>query len=88
MKNKEIQRIILDEYPDYAEDILLADGFEEAFLGMVKGASQEPKACYDRNKCIEILMEEGLSEEDAEEHFDFNVIGSYVGPFTPMFLYV
>lgn len=86
MKSEEIKQIILSEYLDYADDILLADGFDEAFIGIVKGAGHEPKACYDQDKCIKILMEEGLSEEDAVDHFDY-IIGSYVGSFSPMFLY-
>jgi hypothetical protein len=28
-----------------------------------------------------------MTEEDAEEYFEFNVQGAYVGPFTPLFLY-
>lgn len=87
MKSKKIQQIILSEYPDYAEDILLADGFDEAFLGIIQGAGQEPKACYDRDKCIEILMKEGSSEEDAVEHFEYNIINSYVGLYSPVFLF-
>ena len=46
-----------------------------------------PIALYDRYMCIEILMkEDGMSEEDAEEHFSYNVIGSYVGENTPAFV--
>jgi len=39
----------------------------------------------DREKCIEILMED-MSEEEAEEYFEFNVQGSYVGETTPAFI--
>ena len=30
----------------------------------------------------------GSSFEEAEEHFEFNVIGSWVGEFTPIFVVV
>lgn len=38
-------------------------------------------------KCIEILINEHeLSEEDAFEHFYYNVSGGYVGEKTPLFI--
>jgi len=40
---------------------------------------------YSVNKCIIILVsEEDLTEEDALEHFHYNVKGSYVGEKTPI----
>jgi hypothetical protein len=42
-------------------------------------------AVYDRQKCIEILMRD-MSEEDAHEYFEFNVIGAFVGENTPAFI--
>ena len=66
------------------ETILLADGFEEAFVGIARQFG-EPIAIYDRAKCIQILSE-NMSWADAEEYFAFNVEGAYVGENTPGFL--
>ena len=67
------------------ERILMADGFEEALLGYVEVFSKTT-ALYDRERCIGILMKrDGMTQEDAEEYFDFNVTGSYVGDYTPAF---
>lgn len=51
---------------------------------------------YDKDKILEHLQkeifsgEEGISEEDAYlmavEHFDFNILGSYVGKYTPVYI--
>jgi len=30
---------------------------------------------------------EGMSHEDAHEYFEFNVVGAWVGPNTPLFVY-
>ena len=66
--------------------ILLADGFEDAFIGVIT-ICDEPIALYDEEKCISILIErDGMSEEEAIEYFDFNVTGAYVGENTPAFL--
>lgn len=66
------------------ETVLLADGFEEAFVGVAR-QFHKPFAVYHRNRCIEILMRE-MSWEEAEEYFQFNVEGAWVGKSTPMFL--
>ncbi len=72
------------------EKILLAEGFEDALVGYAEGwfgGSRGHVAVYDRAKCIKILMRrDKMSEEGAEEFFDFNVAGSYVGEKTPVFM--
>ena len=78
---------------NYDSEILLADGFEEAFLGVGSAFNNEPVAIYDRHKCINIL-EENLQSMDEEvdfheqalEYFNFNVQGAYVGERTPIFI--
>ena len=72
---------------NYSESILLADGFEAAFVGVGSQFSNEPVAIYDRAKCLAILMErDGMTEEESEEFFDFNVQGAWVGDQTPIFM--
>jgi hypothetical protein len=70
------------------EEIILADGFDDAFVGYAERCGMGPVAVYDREKCIEVLVKDLLfgSHEEAEEYFDFNVVGSYVGERTPMFI--
>jgi hypothetical protein len=71
---------------DSEEEILLADGFEDAYMGLATQFTKPPLAVYDRNKCIQILIErDGMSEEEAEEYFQFNEEGSWVGDNTPLF---
>jgi hypothetical protein len=73
-----------DNYPE----LLLADGFEAALLGVVDGACRTEVACYDYEKCVEILMtRDGMDETDAHEYMSFNVTGAYVGEYTPLFLH-
>jgi hypothetical protein len=66
------------------ENVLLADGFDDAFVGIGRQFGR-PIAIYNRSKCIDILQED-MSEEEAEEYFQFNVEGSWVGENTPIFL--
>jgi hypothetical protein len=67
------------------ENVLLADGFEDAFVGIGRQFGK-PFAVYDRFECIEILIKEGMSEEEAEEYFQYNTEGAWVGDQTPIFL--
>jgi hypothetical protein len=69
---------ILEWFPE--DQILKADGFDEAILGIEEGSM---RLIYSKSKCIEILCRD-MSEEDAMEHFDYNVAGSYVGEQTPI----
>ena len=62
-----------------------ADGFDDAILGMSTRIGDESLIAYDYDKCIEILQKE-MSYEEAVEYMEFNVVGSYVGEGTPIFI--
>jgi len=67
--------------------LLIADGLDHAFVGlMMRFNVLEPIACYDYDRVIEGYIEEGMTEEEAVEFFEFNVIGAWVGERTPCYL--
>lgn len=67
-------------------EAMTADGFDEALVGYAERFGMGPIALYDRQKYIEILMRrDGMTEEGAEEFFEVNVIGAWVGEGTPAF---
>lgn len=80
-------RKIIEAHLNEEEEVLLADGYEEAFVGIARRFDGAPFAVYDRNKCIKILNEGGLNSEEAEEYFQFNVEGAYMGENTPAFIH-
>jgi hypothetical protein len=69
---------ILEWFPD--EELLKADGFDEAIIGL---DDETMRLIYSVSKCIKIL-EKDMSEEDALEFFHFNVKGAYMGKKTPI----
>jgi hypothetical protein len=73
--------MIIENYSE--ETFLIADGFDEAVIGF---EAKSGRLIYSSKKCLEILVEEGMSHEDALEHFEYNVTGSYVGEQTPIFM--
>ena len=69
---------ILENFPD--DDFLKPDGFDAAVIGVEEYGL---RLIYSVSMCLDIL-EKDMSEEDAIEHFMFNVCGGYVGEKTPI----
>lgn len=73
--------------PDDDEELLLATGFDDCILGICTRFGMEPVVAYDRAKVIDTLVQrDGMSYEDAEEFFAFNIIGAWVGQRTPVYI--
>lgn len=72
---------IIEQYQD--ETFLKADGFDEAIIGVCEDFNYPVRLIYSVQKCLDILMID-MSEEDAMEHFTYNVSGGYVGEKTPI----
>ena len=70
-----------EEYPD----LLIMDGFDEAIIGVVSRMDLEV-VCYDLDKVIKLLMKQGMDEQDSWDWYQFNMIGSWMGEKTPVFL--
>lgn len=69
-----------------SEGVLTADGFSEAILGIGRRCGKPDIVAYDVEAIIRILQRD-MSEEEAWEYFDFNVVGAWVGEMTPIFVY-
>jgi hypothetical protein len=69
---------ILNWFPE--EEILKADGFDEAIIGIDE---ETMRLIYSVSKCIDILKKD-MDEEEAVEYFNFNVKGAYMGDKTPI----
>lgn len=58
------------------EEILCADGFDEAIIGYIERFGEEPVALYDRDHVIAIMVDrDGMTYDEALEFFDYNIIG-------------
>ena len=70
---------IMEWFPE--EEIVLADGFDKAIIGV---SNNDMRVIYSKSLCIDILMSQGMDEEEALEYFEYNVSGAYVGEKTPI----
>ena len=66
--------------------MLKMDGYDNCIVGVITRYGQTPILAYDRSKVISSLESDGMSNEEAEEYFQFNQIGAWVGDETPAFL--
>ena len=78
VKKNKLQQI-LDEYPDH--EFLKATGMDDACIGVQK---ETLRLIYSKEKCLECLMNDGMTDEEAEEWFEFNTRPAYVGLKTPI----
>ena len=73
---------IQDNYPD----VLIADGFDKAIMGIVERFGMNPVVLYNKNKCIDIMIKrDGMTESEAIEFYYYNIVGAHMGDYTPCF---
>lgn len=82
-----IRERVEEELTEENPEALFADGFDDAIIGYVINHHHNAVVVYDYQKCVRILIEEGLTEEDALDHLSFNTLGAYVGENTPLFVW-
>ena len=76
----------MDLYGDDEPDILFAEGYDEEIAGTVWDG-ERTRVVYDTELILELLMGRSeMSYEEAVEYFDFNIAGSYMGVYTPLYL--
>ncbi len=64
--------------------LLFIDGHDNAIIGLARSFNTT-SVLYDKKIVIKNLMED-MTEEEAEEYFEFNIVGAYVGEYTPTFM--
>ena len=66
--------------------LLFADGHDDAILGIVERESVV-LVVYDAAQIVKTLRRRDcLTRDEAEEFFEFNIAGAWVGEATPLFL--
>ena len=79
---------ISEKFEEMGETVLLADGFEHAFLGTTQRMNEPLLAVYSYPLMIETLMlRDGMTYTEAAEYIDFNVAGAWVGEQTPIIIH-
>lgn len=68
------------------EDLLFADGHDDAILGIAE-RDGVTLVVYDIRKLIHLLRtRDGMRSEEAEEFFEYNIAACWQGEQTPIFV--
>ncbi len=71
----------------YAEGAIILDGLNSAIIGITQEFGNGPRILYSKNKILEILQErDEMTHSEAEEFYDYNILGLYAGEQNPIFL--
>ena len=64
----------------------MADGFDDAIIGM-ECSGDVPRVVYNIQLMVHVLCErDGMTEDDAIDFINYNVVGAYVGEGTPIYV--
>ena len=70
----------------FAEGAIILEGFDEAIIGIVETMGSGPRILYSVEKILEVLMKDDMTEEEAMEYYDFNILNLWVSEQNPVFL--
>lgn len=71
----------------YAEGAILLDGLESAIIGIVEEFGNGNRILYSKQIILDILQERDLmTMGEAEEFYDYNILGLYAGEQNAVFL--
>ena len=70
----------------YAEGAIILDGFNEAIVGITEEFGGIKRLLYSKDKILKILQENLMTQSEAEEYYDYNIVGLYAGDQNPIFL--
>lgn len=78
-ENTPRQDALVEQYPDGL--FLTADGLDDAIVGVDEPSD---RVIYSVRRILRLLIDQGLTLEEAQEHFSFNIEGAYMGDKTPI----
>jgi hypothetical protein len=82
MSSDRIIATLREENPE----ALLADGFDRALIGITENHHMNRVAVYSAEMCVQILVDSGMSEREADDFLQFNTYGAYVGENGPIYV--
>lgn len=81
--------MIINEYDidQYCEGAIILDGLDDAIVGIVEDFGNSPRILYSKDKILQILQDrDGMTYEESEEFYGYNILGLYAGEQNPVFL--
>ena len=80
---KDFVEEVAEENPDMVR-LEPHEKFDPAIIGVVERINLHV-LCYNVAEIL-LILQDDMSEDEAREYFDFNILGSWMGDHTPVFL--
>ena len=77
---------VIDTLVEKNPDAVILVGFNDCLLGTVCQCGGNPVALYSTNMIIDKLMDRGLDEDDAWNHYYHNIENTDLGPNAPLMM--
>ena len=83
--------------PEEVEDALADNGaclleprdeYDACVVGIGYRCDMGPLAVYSISKVLAVMQGWGMDEEEAQEFFEYNTIGAWMGDGTPLFIHL
>jgi hypothetical protein len=82
MLREDVEELLGEE-----SEALFCDGYDDCIIGVANRFGMEPIVSYDLNKMLKKMIDDdGMTHEEALEHYHYNIIGGWHGDGTPIFI--
>jgi hypothetical protein len=79
-----VKEYIVEYYGGHVDGApLFADGLDSAIIGI---CPKSFRVVYSRNLCVDVMVSEGMTLEDAIDYLEYNTFNAYVGEYTPIWI--
>jgi hypothetical protein len=80
---------IIEKIAEINPKAITLEGLDKAVVGTALTVDDElPRLAYSVEKIVEILMNrDGMTRDEAQEFFDFNIFNAYMGEYNPSFIF-
>ena len=78
--------LTMEDIHELAEGAIILTDLDRAIVGITEEFGNETRILYSVKKIVEILTDSGMSDEEAIEYYQYNILGGYFGERNPIFL--
>lgn len=78
--------LTMEDIHELAEGAIILTDLDRAIVGITEEFGNETRILYSVKKIVEILTDSGMTDEEAIEYYQYNILGGYFGERNPIFL--
>lgn len=86
MKTDYVLILTPKKYENPRHELIKVDGHDNAYLGVGVSFGELDRLVYDIDIIIQNLKDQGMTEEEANEYFSYNILDAYVGDMMPVYM--